>query len=220
VGIVFRNDPVVGTGFYPYRIRRCLCSVELAATPLPRHSLLQKHHTSAVNQIGWYVNAAWDDEVTFNKRRSFHAIWGWLQVGELPVRGTDLAHKGLTGDDHPHFAPLQVGCRHQGGRNSIYEAAEALSFRPDKPGAGVFSYGASLRLTHPACRAGCRSLWRLPRFLHQRLTPFPKDAWFAEGSFTCVQAAGQNQEYVFERPADGCLDAEIKDWLDGLFQHC
>lgn len=168
--------------------------------------------------FGWYVHAEWNNELVFSTRKGMHAIWGWLQLGQPPVRIADQNGRGTSVVDHSHFAPLQDGCRHVGNRNSIYEAAEALSFRPKTSGAGVFSYGSPLRLTHPACRAGCRSLWRLPSFFHQRLTPLPKDAWCSEGRFTCVQAAGQNQEYVFERPADGSLDDEIKNWLDCLFE--
>jgi len=146
--------------------------------------------------------------------------WGWLQLGKPPDRIADRIEREVSGGDHPHFAPLRNAHKHKGNRNSVYEAGEGLSFRPKTSGAGVFGYGPSLRLTHPACRLGCRSLWRLPRFFHQRLRPLPREVWCDEGRFTCVQAAGQNQEYVFERPADGSLDKEIENWLDCLFEQC
>lgn len=160
--------------------------------------------------FGWYVQAQWVSEVEFSSKKGFHAIWGWLQLGRPPIKVSHEMGKGLGDFDHPHFAPLRDGCKHDGNRNSVYEASENLSFRTNTPGAGVFRFTPLLRLTHPACRSGCRSLWRLPRFFHERLTPFPREAWCKEGQFTYVQAAGQNQEYVFERPADGGLDHEIQ----------
>lgn len=168
--------------------------------------------------FGWHVHAEWGSEVAFSPNKSFHSIWGWLVVGEAPVRFSDQNQRGLRGLDHPHFAPLREGCKHRGNRNWFYEAAKTLSFDPKTPGAGVFRYMPALGLTHPACRLGCRSLWRLPRFFHGQLKPFPTEAWCEDGNFTCVQAAGQNQEYVFERPVNGGLDEEIRSWLDCIFQ--
>jgi hypothetical protein len=168
--------------------------------------------------FGWYADAEWGDQVTFDRKKTFHAIWGWLQVGEPPRRNVSICSNSRNGYDHPHLAPLLRDSRHRGNHNSIYEASEALTFRPDVSGAGVFCYCQVLRLTHPACRVGCRSLWRLPGFFHQLLKPLPKDAWHKEGGFTCVQTAGRFQEYVFERPADGSLDADVRKWLDLLFE--
>jgi len=167
--------------------------------------------------FGWYVLAEWKDQIKITRNKSFHSIWGWLEVGEQPIRVANLTEMDRRKEVHPHFANLRDGQRHNGNRNSVYVAADKLSFRSDKFGAGVLDYKDSLRLTHPACRNGCRSLWRLPRFFHQRIRPLPSDAWHAEGSFTCVQAAGQNQEYIFERPADGSLDEDIENWLGSLF---
>lgn len=164
--------------------------------------------------FGWFVRARITEQ-TVRRGEEEHTIWGWLQA-DMPIR---LApHQAPT---HPHEYPrLQRfnGRPHAGNRNSLYPALGQLTFRENVAGCGVFSnWREALRLTHPACRQGCRSLWRLPSFLYQQLRGIGPDArWTRDGEFAVVQAVGRHQEYVFQVPEDEAAQQEIEAWLETL----
>jgi hypothetical protein len=119
---------------------------------------------------------------------------------------------------HPHEYPRGNGGPHAGNHNSLYEALPQLTFAENVAGCGAFmSWNNVLRLTHPACRQGCRSLWRLPRFFYQHLNGIGLEApWTRDDEFAVVQVVGQRQEYIFEVPEDEAGRAEIEDWLTTL----
>ena len=151
--------------------------------------------------FGWFVEASWNGPgIVCTSEASFHALWGWLRVGS-----TERFVEPNTASHHPHYKPMLKGSKHQKQRNSVYSGDS-----------GLFQYSASVRMTHPACRHGCRSLWRLPKLFHQRLSSLPATAWVEEGNFTTVQSVGQHQEYVFTKPEDGSLDESLMLWLGEL----
>ncbi|MFN2361778.1 MAG: hypothetical protein ABR522_11965 [Marinobacter sp.] len=130
----------------------------------------------------------------------FHALWGWLQIGEI--------HRidGLSDGDlqwaryHPHFH----------GRpdrnNTLYVASDHLHFDGQSinlPGAGVFSaMESSLRLTAP--EATSTTQWRLPGCF------YPESAdtalsfhsnlsrWHREGGHCYLRSASRGQEFVLD----------------------
>jgi hypothetical protein len=160
--------------------------------------------------FGWFDHAEVKNAGIKLLGRDQHVLWGWLEVGKVD---RDVA---IDGAGHVHQNPRKEST-HMNEPNSLYYASDTLSFRPATRGYGVFvSYDQKLRLTHPACRQGCRSLWRLPSFFEGGLTGIGKEApWTLEGNHTVVQAVGQHQEYVFELSRETCIRAE--EWLHGLF---
>ena len=64
--------------------------------------------------------------------REMQAIWGYLQVGEI-VSDSKEQEKFFW---HPHACNKRIF----GNNNLIFTAAEYLSFAPDMPGCGIFSY--------------------------------------------------------------------------------
>jgi hypothetical protein len=163
--------------------------------------------------FGWFAESTVADNAVRISPRHEHTLWGWLQT-DRPIRG--LAPRDQP--SHPHEHAKRIEARHTGGRNSLYPALDHLTFLESIPGCGAFPLWTNrLRLTHPACRQGCRSLWRLPSFFHQRLGGIGQDAvWTRDADFTVVQAVGQHQEYVLEVPGDAATRQQIATWLQSL----
>jgi hypothetical protein len=162
--------------------------------------------------FGWFARAAIVDQ-TVRRREEEHTVWGWLQT-DTPARRQQQPQE----PPHPHEYPRGNGGPHAGNRNSLYEALPQLTFAENVAGCGAFtSWNNVLRLTHPACRQGCRSLWRLPRFFYQQFDGIGSEApWTLDNEFAVVQVVGQRQEYIFKVPEDEAVRAEINDWLTTL----
>lgn len=163
--------------------------------------------------FGWFARAKVTDGNVRPLQPEEHTIWGWLQ--------TDQPRRHLMPEQqpsHPHEYPLRDGVAHAGNHNSLYRALNELTFLPNIPGCGLFSnWSETLRLTHPACRQGCRSLWKLPSFFSHSLSGLgPGAVWTNEGSCTVVQVVGQYQEYVYEVPDDDAEQEQIAAWLQSL----
>ncbi len=73
--------------------------------------------------------------------REMQAIWGYLQVGEI-VSDSKEQEKFFW---HPHACNKRIF----GNNNLIFTAAEYLSFAPNMPGYGTFSYNEKRVLTMP-----------------------------------------------------------------------
>ena len=73
--------------------------------------------------------------------REMQAIWGYLQVGEI-VSDSKEQEKFFW---HPHACNKRIF----GNNNLIFTAAEYLSFAPDMPGCGIFSYNEKRVLSIP-----------------------------------------------------------------------
>lgn len=132
--------------------------------------------------------------------RPFHALWGWLQVGEVH-RIDDLAEEDLPwARYHPHFHGQEDG------NNTLYVASEQLHLGSQPvglPGGGVFdSIQDRLRLT--AAEASSTTQWRLPSCF------FPESAetamsfhsnlarWTRDGGFCQLRSASRGQEFVLD----------------------
>ena len=151
-------------------------------------------------------------------RRPFHALWGWLQVGEV----LDAAAIAATEEPWVRAHPHAHGER--GARNTLYIAREHLTLNAltDQPGAGVWPTLTDARqLTDPA---GTQlTQWRLPAAFHPQLasghwrTPLTYHQaewrWEAPEGGTCrLKAAARGQEFVLS--IDDYPD--LRPWLRTL----
>ena len=73
--------------------------------------------------------------------KEMQIIWGYLQVGEI-VSDPKEQEKFFW---HPHACNKRI----LGNNNLIFTAAEHLSFAPDMPGCGIFSYNEKRVLSIP-----------------------------------------------------------------------
>lgn len=148
--------------------------------------------------------------------RSFHALWGWLQVGQVMPLDGSITVPGWAGY-HPHLS----GDR--GVHNTLYLSADRLLIEglgQSLPAAGVFDRMTdAYRLTAPdASRvtewilpdAFFPSNGRLPMSYHHNL-----ERWQPGNQGLCtLRSAARGQEFVLD------LDVypEVYGWLAGLFE--
>jgi hypothetical protein len=146
---------------------------------------------------GWFrVAVSTDGRFHFRKHESgFHAIFGYLEVGEVLSSPTLLQLPNWL-RDHPHALPHRLAKR----TNTFYVATRALSSDPSRPGWGTFKFNPPLMLSHPAMS---RSRWCLDPLLFQHLTIsyHTSNAW-RDGYF---QSYPRAQEYVIQ--ADDAAEA-------------
>jgi hypothetical protein len=136
--------------------------------------------------------------------RSVHALFGWLEIGEV-------VHTRGRGDelpawlrDHPHALPKRI----DEPTNALYVARERLTLDGRLPGAGVFRADAvdpddsRLVLTAPG---RSRSWWRLPPdlFRGRRFTYHGDHRWQGE----LLKTAAIGQEFVVE------ADDAVRAWV-------
>ncbi|MBD3639797.1 MAG: hypothetical protein HUJ18_02265 [Marinobacter sp.] len=146
--------------------------------------------------------------------RPFHAIWGWLHVGQVHAVD-DLPQEVLPwARYHPHF------CRGPDSGNTLYVSSDAWRLsghRDTLPGSGVFRHlQERLMLTDPDARLPTR--WRLPAGFfpaggkpalsyHQK-----SDRWRLDLPWCYLASAARGQEFVLD------LDAypDLLPWLAEL----
>lgn len=146
---------------------------------------------------------------------NLHALFGWLQVGEVLKVEAFECPEWL--EDHPHLKYAGV----IGANNTIYVAGHHfLGSSGRVPGAGTFrNWGPDLQLTVPG---RSRSVWRLPRWILKdptapALSYHQKPAqWTADSDHAILQTVGKGQEFVID--VGECTDAA--KWLQSLtFRH-
>jgi hypothetical protein len=120
-----------------------------------------------------------------NKNQDFHALFGYLQIGEI-LRGNKLSSWP---GKHPHTEEEYLL---KNPTNTIYVARDRLSWNSSIPGAGTFNFKEELRFT----RQGTRRIseWDLPRsiFGNVKISYHPdpwRDSYFQS-------AAHPGQEFV------------------------
>lgn len=141
------------------------------------------------------------------KAKGVHALFGWLQVGEVVPVGAgarQLAQQRPWMADHPHIAHA----RHMSANNTVYVASDRLTLPGLKrpvAGAGVFrQWNPALQLTHPGAN---RTVWSVPAWMRPNssgglatpLTYHGKlDRWRAGPSpdQALVQTVAKGQEFV------------------------
>lgn len=151
--------------------------------------------------------------------RPFHALWGWLQVGEM------LAADAIDASSQPWVRAHPHAHGERGSRNTLYVARQHLILdgrETDLPGSGAWpTLTADLNLTDPT---GTQlTHWRLPAAFY----PWPQDGparppltyhqaewrWQTPAGTECrLQAAARGQEFVL--PLDHYPD--LLPWLHSL----
>lgn len=144
----------------------------------------------------------------------FHALWGWLQIGQIH-KVDQLAEEELAwARYHPHFhGQLDAS-------NTLYLASETLRLGGmdiGLPGAGTFrQMHDRYRLTAPGISSP--TLWRLPGFFYPNSSGFTLSfhsnlsRWSKAGEYCHLMSASRGQEFVLETAAY----PETVSWLNGL----
>jgi hypothetical protein len=133
---------------------------------------------------------------------SFHALFGWLQVGaliKLPDRGTTHVPEWLA--DHPHVVH---SAKFEGQGNTIYVAADQLrvgALRVGDAGGRFRRWTDGLRLSVEGVN---RSIWNVPPWLDPRQGRTPLtyhgrlDRWRSHGDRLYLQTVAKGQEFVLD----------------------
>jgi hypothetical protein len=124
-----------------------------------------------------------------SRRPAFHAVFGWLEIGQVLDPRND--HIPEWASEHPH---VRVSDR---ANNTLYVAATSSS-RPGGP-SGLLRWNSRRRLS---CPSGPRSRWQLPLDLHPSRTGAtlsyhgdPK-RWEDNGVSCILNTVGRGQEFV------------------------
>ena len=148
--------------------------------------------------------------------RPFHAIWGWLHIGQ--VHAIDkLAPEAMPwARYHPHFhGQPDAG-------NTLYESSDACQLPTGVevfPGSGVFPrLREELVLTDPQSRLPTR--WRLPAAFYPSEDRPPlsyhtkPERWQLKSPWCYLDCAARGQEFVLN------LDSypDLTDWLSALLR--
>jgi hypothetical protein len=155
--------------------------------------------------FGWFRMAEWAEGVCrfVPGSASFHALFGWLQVGTvIEVSATDTSHVPASLRDHPHVVHAS---RFRGQRNTIYVAGDRLQLAAS-PGvlaaAGRFDrWTDALRLS---ADGATRSVWEVPLWLDPRLGRTAlsyhghPDRWNREGNRLLLRTVAKGQEFVLD----------------------
>ena len=170
--------------------------------------------------FGWFCPAErHEDQWRFVPgAASFHALFGWLQVGaviELPDSDTTQIPAWLA--DHPHVAHA---ARFAGLGNTIYVAADHLQLggsRVGNAGGRFRQWSDELKLTAEGAN---RSLWSVPIWLDPRQGRTPlsyhgrPDRWTRRGDRLYLQTVAKGQEFVL----DGREYSEAIQWAGHLIE--
>jgi hypothetical protein len=143
---------------------------------------------------------------------SFHAIFGWLNVGEhhdVDAAPNDVRARA---GRHPHFSGLEAKTNH------VFVAADRYRIAGRSlPGGGVFRFAPHRVLTEAG---GNRSTWLLPAWMHPsrgvaELSYNRKPGlWEAVDDLRCrVRVASKGQEFVLT----GARAADVQSWLVKVF---
>lgn len=179
--------------------------------------------------FGWFRDAyqsgeKWIYPPGAHGAHSFHALFGWLQVGEkLPVDELRPSGLGLHAylEQHPHWVYRDLE-PFKDSANTLYVAASKLKLSgrtTQLPGAGVFTrWSDQLQLTH----AGrTRRHWRLPRWIGPAASGKPQLSchtspakWSYDDKHAYLRSNAIGQEFVLQNaPQD-----ELCHWIEQLIQ--
>lgn len=145
---------------------------------------------------GWFAPTANTcDGIRFESRRprsdGFHAIFGYMQVGQICIPGSGDVPDFARG--HPHVKNA-YGTR----PNLLFIASHTVAWDDRRPGWGVFRWRPGLRLSADGPR---RSDWLLPAAFHPSTGTSMTynrrpDRWRHAGDTVAVTVASRGQEFV------------------------
>jgi hypothetical protein len=168
-------------------------------------ALLERQHVRIDDLFlffGWFRPAIKQEETYRWERpqKNFHAIWGYLQVGEIIDLATARPDQTERFHWHPHVRRFSGGDE-RGDR--LYVAAPRLTSElVDLPGSGHLVYAPLTRLT--ARNERRRSRWRLPRCFDPQTTPISglgpligtRERFKRDRDGFLVNSGGRGQEFV------------------------
>lgn len=147
----------------------------------------------------------------------FHAIYGYLQIGEIYKPTVEDVPAWLR--YHPHVAQKEHGVFKKLS-NTIYTATENLNggvAAGTKSGAGWFDFDERLILTKRG--SANRTVWALPRALHPdngvALSYHAEKSWSRSEEETRLRSASQGQEFIFTTDAAGAAQQWAINLLNG-----
>lgn len=137
----------------------------------------------------------------------FHAIYGYLQIGEILKPNISSIPSWL--EYHSHFKYKTLD-EFNNANNTIYVANEIFSDSREgnKKGANFFHFNEELILTKE--NQPNRTLWRLPLSFHPNnqlsLSYNPKERWKLEKNNALLNSAAKGQEFVFSGNSEPALE--------------
>ncbi|MBR6954222.1 MAG: hypothetical protein IKH77_04185 [Clostridia bacterium] len=138
---------------------------------------------------------------------SMHAIWGWLQIGEI-VRGTVVRQFPW----HPHSDDKHIFNEHHNlSNNTIYVASDRLILdgcSTGLPGAGTFAYSDKRVLTVPGAKQVTR--WHLNGVFGKVPLSYHCDPDRVKDGY--FQSVAKGQEFVFDE------DQRVTRWVWDLLR--
>lgn len=152
--------------------------------------------------FGWFKSTKNElKDIEFNRScTGFHAIYGYLQVGEI-ITVNQLTSKAWM-NYHPH---VKRG-RQATDNDVVYIARESLSFNKDLQGSGTFKFSPELKLTKDGMS---RYKWDLKDFMRDvNISYHSKKSW-KEGYF---QSATKGQEFVID------ANKKVVNWVKDLIE--
>ena len=141
-----------------------------------------------------------DGMYKFDSRQEFHAIYGYLQIGEIISLDNNTQFPEWM-DYHPHTDPSRFG-----GNNTIYVARDRLTWQPQMPGAGLLNFTKKVILTKMGYS---KSRWNLPPFFNEIKISYHSEKSWKTGYF---QSAGRGQEFVIHS------NKKIENWVKDILK--
>ncbi len=151
--------------------------------------------------FGWFsetVNKNGKLNFKYNRDRSFHAIYGYLEIAEIIKVNTHNIPAWM--HYHPHYKTRHTTLLN----DTLYVASKVLSFNNNIKGYGTFQYDPKLKLTKEGYS---RSRWNLPKFFKQTSISFHNENSWKTDYF---QSAAKGQEFVIE------VTDEILEWSNNI----
>lgn len=151
----------------------------------------------------------------------FHALYGYLQIGEIIDLSTQTPPEYLL--EHPHVKH-KINKPFNSKNNTIYIANEYLkegnSFT-QIPGSGYFNFSDDLILTKKG--QVNKATWQLPIYFHPKYKNIDltynklnknKDNWTISDTYSFLDSARIGQEFVFQKDSNN----EVNKWALNLIK--
>lgn len=151
-----------------------------------------------------YYNQKLQYRKNANYPKGRHAIFGYLQIGEILELNTDADYDVLPSFSKYHSHANRNFIENDGkvrSNNCIYIASDKLSFNSNLPGGGTLNYDEKRILTK---KGRNKSMWHLPGFLKELKITYHKEESFINDYF---QSAAKGQEFVIQE------DEQLTEWV-------